>query len=226
MEKYLKAILLYNDSDTRRISHDLTKAIEAIERIDIVKCDFKSDHKKFLGHLFEVGGDRYFIRPRGTEGMELQRLDECVWYARRYCVDLQSLGQNDNATSKSSVDQYINMIQSDDCRRVAHQFRLPTPGHLEEVLDTDRFPEQRALLVWKNFLFGRRKKRRFRFTRYLFGRVPEHYFSPEIYPWVKEHVTLDKEVQQYFQKHAGDLKQARMTACRFELKSANPEGSG
>jgi len=221
MEKYLKAILLYNDCDTRKIGHDLTKGIQAVEAIPVLKWDFHQSLKGFLADLSQRGQDRYFVKPHGTNGNELLQLDRSVWHVRCYCVDPQSFDDSDG----QNLENYVKTTQSDECRRSAYRFRLPSCAcaHLEEVLDTDRFRGQRSILIWKNFFYGRRKKRHFKFTYSRSGKVPGHYFFPEIYPWVESRVTLDKEVKKHFQQHANDLARARVTACSFRVSPIQPK---
>ncbi len=212
IEKYLKAIILYNDGNTQQINHDLSKGLNTVKKIGEIDWDFDDSIRQFLEYMTSTGGDRYFSQPRGTAGDELLKLDNAVWTIRRYCQDFTSLKKNKGLRNNLDFGEYINFLQSEDCQKRANTFRLSPPGYLERVLDDGEFKRQREYLIWKNFYYGANKKHRFNFTRKISGSTPGHYFFPEIYPWVKQRVKLSKEVVQYFEKHKDDLSKAKQTS--------------
>lgn len=83
IEKYLKAILLFNGRSAKRIGHDIDKALQAVDAISDLALDLPVDVREFVAHLARQGPNRYFDRPLETHGDELAQLDRSVWYIRR-----------------------------------------------------------------------------------------------------------------------------------------------
>jgi HEPN domain-containing protein len=195
VEKYLKSILLYFDKDTRELGHDLNNAIRDIESIQNIKWDFTHKQKEFLEYLTKYGSDRYFSSPRTLIGNELFQLDEIVWNTRKFCFDIPAMRQ----TNESELNEYLIKIISNEFKQKSNQFRLRIPGHLEIILNSDRFIKQRKILIWKNLYYGRNKKHRFQYKRIMMRKNPIHFIFPDIYPWVRDHVRLPKNIRDLFE---------------------------
>jgi len=60
IEKYLKAILLYHRVSTKRLGHDICRALHQIRAIDAIAFDVSSDVEKFIQQLAVYGCNRYF----------------------------------------------------------------------------------------------------------------------------------------------------------------------
>ena len=88
LEKYLKAILLYNDQSTKNLGHDIEKAYRRLSRIKDVPFKIPDDIEYFIQHLNRQGNNRYFEKPAYTTGKELLTLDRVVWHVRKYCLYL------------------------------------------------------------------------------------------------------------------------------------------
>ena len=175
VEKYLKAIILYNDGYIKKINHNLVKALEEVTKMKFLEWDFTDAQMKFLEYLTKNGPNRYFIHPSGAIGNELQKLDDMVWSIRRYCEYLQILKEKSNKNRE--FEEYIHFLQSSECVQKANKFRLRNTGFLEEVLDTKKHIKMRENLIWKNFKYGTYKKHRFSFVKKAFGKSPTHFFS-------------------------------------------------
>jgi hypothetical protein len=85
VEKYLKAILLYNGRNARGLGHSLTRAFDRVCSIDDVPFQFPTELRAFLQHLENFGQNRYLVMPHYVRGDELLQLDRAVWHIRRYC---------------------------------------------------------------------------------------------------------------------------------------------
>ena len=84
LEKYLKAILLYNRVKAKDISHDLNKAIKKTEKLPFpLKRSPRTD--EFITHLSNFGRFRYLESSFSIQGFKLAELDQAVWEIRRYC---------------------------------------------------------------------------------------------------------------------------------------------
>lgn len=200
VEKYLKTIILLYDGDTRDLSHDLVKGFMRLEEIPEIDWDFEPETKKFLKHLTVMGRDRYFTYPRGTHGQELFQLDHVIWKLRRYCEDFRWLKKAGEEHRNARYNEYIRRLQSEDCRKNANKFRLFNKGYLEKVLDTKKFAEQRAQLVYKNFYYGSYKKNKIKGQLTVTSANPSHFLHPELYPWIKDRIKLSSEVKDYLEE--------------------------
>jgi len=204
IEKYLKTILLIYDRNTKQIGHKLTEGLIQVENITDINWDFDVKIRKFIEYSTIFGGDRYFTFPWGTEGNELFILDYTVWKIRRYCQDLQWMKILQAQQGISIYDDYIKQIQSQKCFEKSNKFRLLHKGYLERVLDTKRFQKQREQLVYKNFYYGSYKKRKIIFARTIRMATPSHFYFPEIYSWVLEHVKLSEKAKEFFETRTID----------------------
>ena len=82
IEKYLKAILLYNRVKATQVGHDLALAISLTETLPF-KIELSSRSRNFIGHLARVGEFRYIDIPFSVHGHILIDLDLAVWEIRR-----------------------------------------------------------------------------------------------------------------------------------------------
>jgi len=73
IEKYLKAILLYNRFDTRHYGHNLSEIYEALLKIPDIDFDFPEDIQLFIKYLDQYGFNRYFEIPYHLIG------EECIY---------------------------------------------------------------------------------------------------------------------------------------------------
>lgn len=212
LEKYLKAIILFHDGDTRGIGHNLTNAVSAIKKLPKVPLEINDDTQEYLEYLTKYGGDRYFTHPRGSFGDELFKLDDAVWSVRRFCEDLYWFEQTSIEKGQNWHTAYITFLNSPSCKSNAVKFRLKHKGYLEAVLDTNKHPMQREHLVWKNFRFGTRRKNKITYQKTITGATPENYIFPELYDWIKTRVKLPSEVKAHFEKHTKEPEKAKRTS--------------
>jgi len=89
IEKYLKAILLYNRRDIKSLSHNLDEIFSEVTKINDISFDLPDDVGKFISILNDQGKNRYLEYPSYTIGDELLKLDRAVWHIRRYCYYLR-----------------------------------------------------------------------------------------------------------------------------------------
>jgi HEPN domain-containing protein len=186
VEKYLKAILLFNRVDTRDLGHNVVKAFSRLANVTAIPFNFPADIQKFIEYINEEGPNRYDDYPRELRPDALIGLDRTAWHLRRYCYNLRG-PQLANEIAKLAVDP----LQQ---RRT---FRI-TGGWLEKLL-TKR-SATRAHLVWKNFWYGSRPKRRIKnFPARLAWSQPLTFMRPEVYAVVKNLVKLDPAVRAHLE---------------------------
>lgn len=158
IEKYLKAILLYNRVSwaSERIGHDLSRALEVAEKLPF-RIELSEPSKKMIAHLDTYGRFRYLDVPYHVERKHLVMLDKAIYEIRSYCRVLNyTLGIND-ADIIQMMPRHLEAIAQAK-ESPSRKTRIPG-GVLELILD-DRTHAARPALVWKNLFFnnhGRRK---------------------------------------------------------------------
>ncbi|MEO8360952.1 MAG: HEPN domain-containing protein [Vicinamibacteria bacterium] len=183
IEKYLKAILLYNDRSAKGLGHDLEKALARIGDAADLQLDLPEDVQSFIKRLNGEGGNRYFEFPMRVMGDELLHLDRAVWHLRRH-ADWHPPSELLGRKRFSPVRQ-----------EHVHKFRL-WGGYLERVLK--KGSEQRKDLVWKNFYYGARKKRWIKLERRMEFANPAHSLDPWIFPLLSKVVDFSKDTKAWF----------------------------
>lgn len=200
LEKYLKGILLFYDKNTKDLSHDLVKAINRIETIPDIKWDFEDGIKEFLEYLTHYGNNRYFTYPRILHGYELYKLDFAVWYIRRYCEDMTWRKDWSKKKKADYYNSHIDYLQSEELKSNAYKFRLTSKGHIEKVLDTNKYLNQREILIWKNFYYGKKKKKRIKPKISMGSTYPAHFLlGTDIFPILEKRVKFDSKLKKYFE---------------------------
>ena len=197
IEKYLKAIILYNDVDTHRLGHNIEAALQTAESIKPLGMHISERAKSFVSYLNSRGSNRYFSCPISTDGNELLHLDHTVWQIRRYCDDYFFPHEDPHLIDYSKVRlDYVHTKALKD----RALFRLDKHGYLEQVLDSDKHRAARNCLVWKNLYYGARNRNyvMVRFTQH--WRQPGNFTFPEIVDWVREKVQLDKSIIEAMEK--------------------------
>jgi HEPN domain-containing protein len=205
IEKYLKAILLYNRLDTRQIGHELTKAFDEVRKIPDIDFDFPEDIRLFIEYLNSYGVNRYFEYPYHLEGEECLELDKTVWFIRRYCYYLRQIITKPDGTVIDLFPLLIKRIQHPDTLKKPHKYYI-FGGYLEKVLE-DADSELRSHLIYKNFFYGKYKKKRIRnYDLKIFFTQPTHFMYPEIFPDLDKLVIFSKEVRNHFNKKSKSKK--------------------
>ncbi len=204
IEKYLKAILIYNGLGATGLSHKLDKALKRVQEIEDISFDFPKDVCEFIQYLNTHGQSRYFEFPYYTNGTELFSLDKTVWYIRKYCFYLRGKTKTLSGEEGDSLYYNLEKIHLKDYEEYPTKYKIHG-GYLEDLLKK-RKSEQRKYLIWKNAYFGTyQKKIPSRFIR-LSAANPTHFMYPEIYSHLTEMVTFSKDLQNFMTKAKKDEK--------------------
>lgn len=131
LEKYFKAILLYQGVPVTDQGHDLIKLIKEITSLGIgIEKDDLTSSDRFINDLSKMGVDRYLIHQSRLLKSDLHELDQTVWKTRRFCQ------LNINFNENKELNQQPQ-------------------GYLERVLESsDHFKRQKAALLFNNPTFG------------------------------------------------------------------------
>lgn len=200
VEKYLKAILLYNLQSTKDIGHNLGKALRLIKSIPDLPFTLPDKVEDFVGHLQRVGTNRYLIHPTMQPGDALLSLDKTVWYIRKWCYFIRALTFKDKeGKHRCHYATDLKLLRDPRWKKHRHLYRI-SGGYLEKVIKNRLSGYEQ--LIWKNFYYGRRAKRRIYFTRELRFENPMHEVIPEAIHILKDYVFFPKAVYEYYIEQA------------------------
>lgn len=190
LEKYLKAILLYNRIKAKDINHDLTKALKHTEKLPF-NLNLSSSTEEFIEHIDNFGRFRYLETSYFTHGPKLVQLDKAVWEIRRYCRTLNYELTLPDGSTKNMLELEIEKIEN-STNHSPHKFRL-IGGALERILDK-KDNTSRSALIWQNSFFSGKTRK--------FVKSPAHfnavnaplYLHPELLDEVLKYVFIPKDV--------------------------------
>lgn len=153
LEKYLKAICLYNRIRSNGIQHDLRKLRKRLAGLTYIRL--KSKTIEFMDHVQDFGGDRYLTRSWMSRPEDLPLLDRAVWDVRRFCQVLNPEFTREPAENEERLAKLREQLNQESLE--PHD-EPPLAGRLEEILDRKDHPGREAL-VWMNHCFGPRRRR-------------------------------------------------------------------
>lgn len=196
IEKYLKAILLFNSVSAKGLGHNLVKALDRVKSIPNLEFALPSSgSERFVEFISRYGADRYFTMPTHLPEEALLALDKVVWCIRRYCLYMHQtidVGGNERnifeLNKRRATDPFFEEQR--------HRYRI-LGGYLEKVID-DHLPAYEEL-VWKNFFYGRVKKHKIKnFTFRISSANPTHALHPETFEAISRLVDFPKEVREQY----------------------------
>jgi len=202
IEKYLKAILLYNRVKATQVGHDLSLALSLTEALPF-KIELSSRSRKFIANVAEVGEFRYIDIPFYVDGHILINLDLAVWEIRRYCQVLNVFGKVLPLAEQNLLDAAWSDLTGSETKE-RHKFRLQN-GLLEKIIDERTHPTRSALL-WHNSCFGARKRATIRVKSHLSSQNPLMYIYPEMLDELIKFVFIPKKLVVAYRQHLAEIK--------------------
>ena len=190
LEKYLKAILLYNRIKAKDINHDLTKAIKHTEKLPF-DLELSSHTQELIKHIDNFGRFRYLEASYFTHGPKLAQLDRAVWEIRRYCRTLNYELALPDGSVKNMLELEIEKIKN-SINQSPHKFRI-MGGVLEKILGK-RDNVSRPALIWQNSFFSDKARKFVRSPDYFKAVNAPLYLHPEILDEVLKYVFIPKDV--------------------------------
>jgi hypothetical protein len=161
IEKYLKAILLFNGKTARferepgtknhkdrghEFGHNLLALHSAVKSIEYLNYSIPEWGESFMEYLTDLGGlNRYLSKNSSNTFEALGKFDELVWYIRRYC---QPIPEN-TAEIPYYREAYVENIHS----FLPPKYANLSGGILEKILDGKRNSQAELLLKWNNEFF-------------------------------------------------------------------------
>lgn len=201
IEKYLKAILLYNRVKANQVGHDLVQALLLTQSLPFdIKLSTRS--RKFISHLAEVGEVRYIDVPFHVYGHILIDLDLAVWEIRRYCQVLNVSGKQLPLEEQKLLDTAWSDLACSETKP-RHKFRLHG-GLLEKIVSERRHPSRSALL-WQNPCFGVRRRATVKAKSHLNAQHSLLYLYPEMLDELLKYVFIPKKQIAAYRQHLSEI---------------------
>ncbi len=187
IEKYLKAILLYNKEETQDLGHNLKKSLKRVKNIEYLEFDLPEKLEDFIERIQLCGSDRYLTISSYSNLYDLKNLDETVWSIRRYCQNLKV---------NNMLQANLQAIKSDKYKKEPYKYK-PFNGYLEEILKKDENNLQRKALVWCNIFFEEPEKLDETYKAIASADTPPHLRYPKQYYRLAEYVKLPEDVKNF-----------------------------
>lgn len=198
IEKYFKAILLYNRIEADNINHDLDRALKYLEKLPFT-LDLSKSTLDFINHLSIFGRFRYLESSYFVIGSKLVELDKAVWEIRRYCRVLDYDIEAPNGAVVNMLKSELKNIERSR-NHSPHKFKL-NGGLLEKIVDTPSHVS-RSALVWQNPCFTKVKRKTVKVPTPLVSVNAPLYLNPQIVDEVRKYVFLPKDVVRAYREAA------------------------
>lgn len=202
IEKYLKAILLYNRIPATNVLHKLSDAMTLAKQLPF-NIELSPSSRKFIDHLSVCGEYRYIDVPYYISGYIITDLDISIWELRRYCQVLNVFGKELPLREQDLLEKaWSDLARSSTEPR--YRFRLQD-GFLEKVLEDPKHPSRPALL-WQNASYGVRARKTVRVKNHLHAQNPYLYLNPEMLEELLKYVYIPKKLKNAYREHLADIK--------------------
>ncbi|MBF0230885.1 MAG: HEPN domain-containing protein [Desulfamplus sp.] len=183
VEKYLKAILLFNGKSARyyqkagetkqtEFGHNLEALNNEVTKLSFLGYGLNDKDKSFLIYLNKQGGaNRYLSTSAYNTPDVLQELDRLVWNVRRYCqyIPDRCLGCKDVVPEMKEA--VIRSINDPIHERQPHKFSISS-GKLEEIVNREPRDQARSTLVWANLFYGKKQRHKMTYNTFSSTDIP------------------------------------------------------
>lgn len=190
VEKYLKAILLYNGESAKGLAHKVDKAWDRVSRLKKLPIQLNKEQLFLIAQLAKFGSNRYLERSAYTTGQELQSLDSLVWSLRRFCQPLD-IEVNIDENRMNWLGPSLRMLM--DPYYEKNPSKLALHGSLEKILRKDAGDPARKVLVWQNAFFSKRRPSRIRVRTHSVN--APHFRNRDYYLCLRDLVDFPKDVR-------------------------------
>ncbi|UGB44644.1 hypothetical protein LQ772_11660 [Frateuria edaphi] len=199
IEKYIKAILLYNriPQPMKRdelLGHHLDRGVKALEALPF-RMKLSNTSHEIIEHLDTYGRFRYLDTSYFVRDNELLKLDKAVWEIRLYCRVINH---------KLKVDgKNVDMLPY-HLADIERELKDPRPvvgtgGVIETVLSNKKHAARTAL-VWKNLFFNCHNRKTIKWRSRTHSVNSPLSLHPEILEEVLKFVWLPGEVKRAYER--------------------------
>lgn len=189
LEKYFKAILLYNRIKATDIGHDLEKALRYVEKLPF-KIIISESTNNFIKHLSLFARFRYLESSYYFHGPKIVELDKAVWEIRRYCKVIDYDVDMPNGKKNMLEIEIMTIDYANDQPPTNYKI---LGGLLEKIVEDQNHTSRKAL-IWQNAFFGKKHRKIVRVPTPFFGVNAPLLLHPEILDEVLKYIYLPKEV--------------------------------
>lgn len=205
VEKYLKAILLFNRIKASKVRHDIAEALRLTDGLSF-KIELSDSSKEFIDHLAQVGEYRYLDVPYHVRGHILIDLDHTVWEIRRYCQVLDVFGKALPDEEQVLLEEAkVGLARSNDEPR--HKFKIS--GGLLEKFIQDRKSQSRPALLWQNPCFGSRNRATVRSRNLISAQNSLLYLYPEMLEELIKYVYIPSHLKTAYRQHLVEIQKGK-----------------
>jgi HEPN domain-containing protein len=188
IEKYLKALLLFNKKSAKNFKHNIVKLINVAKEIEGLDLRLSTRTESFIKYINEFGENRYFEGSAYLEEYALDNLDETVWYIRRHCYD------------RSAYEGYnLRQVEPSYLEANPKEYRL-SGGFLENLIKEK--PRAYRYLAWDNFFYGEQKidrnNTRKSQSKFLVINPALPFHGQQAFDVLNQYVDFSYETRQYF----------------------------
>ncbi|HEO1342706.1 TPA: HEPN domain-containing protein [Legionella pneumophila] len=151
IEKYIKAILLFNRIPSIKMGHDLSKGLELLQNISFIKLENITN--EIIQHFDAFGCNRYLTYSYVEIDYYLGNFDFAIWDIRKYCKSL-----NSKYSSKEDELTQEQLLTIENSSIYDTKSAYIQGGFIEEILQNKKHPARKDL-IWQNpcFLSKNRK---------------------------------------------------------------------
>ena len=183
IEKYLKAILLYNGKSARyyiiegserkkEFGHNLVMLNQEVSNIEYLRFELPAWAPSYFEYLAELGGfNRYLSKASHNHPDSMHKLDEVVWNVRRYCQYIPTRGIGCRQEITGMKEAVVNDLNNSTYKSKPITFKLFN-GDLEKILDRPHKDPARKALIWANLFYGKKNRNRVTFRPMSSSEIP------------------------------------------------------
>lgn len=198
IEKYLKAILLYNRIEAKNVRHNLAAALNLTQKLSF-NIELSSRSKDFIKHISEYGEYRYLDIPYYVLGYLMVDLDLTVWELRRYCQVLYPIVSDITLDEEEALKvAWINIEKSKSESR--YKYRMAN-GLLEKILDDPKH-FSRLPFLWQNSMYGVRHRAVVKIKKHMHFQNPILYLNPDALNELRKLVFIPHKLATEYQELA------------------------
>jgi HEPN domain-containing protein len=183
LEKYIKAILLFNRIPSLKMGHDLLKGLELLQEISFINLQDMT--KEIIKHFNTYGCNRYLTYSYVEYKYYLGNFDFAIWDIRKYCRPLDT---KYTKIADDLIHEQLKIISSSSLQDVKSVYI--EGGLLEKILQDKNHPARKAL-IWQNPCFFLKNRKTVKQKEVLHGVNSPLTLHPEyldeLTPYVKIH---------------------------------------
>lgn len=191
IEKYLKAILLFNRIEAKKVMHNIDECLSKCDALPF-KLDLNEGVIEFIDRLQTNTPSRYFEKSHHTDPYELFRLDEAVWFIRRYCRVLDY---------EIKIPIGVTSALPTELRRIKDAIKNPPKfkivgGLLEKIIEDKKHPSRPALIYKNLYYTASNRKRVDSGIGYYRSNYAPTFQHPEIIGYLEHYIFLDRDTKE------------------------------